>query len=146
MSPPIRNQPTSVSTEFVADPDLALEIEKRSKPCAQIHDGVLFRQGQLPTALYLIKSGEVALAMESENRMVMCVRAGSGSLVGLPAVVGDKPYSMTAAPCDGADIREISSSDFKDLISGNPNLAMKVLQILAAEVHLARRHCLELLF
>jgi CRP-like cAMP-binding protein len=145
MRPPLPQEPRTVSTEFIADPELAREIEKRSKPCAPIRDGVLFRQGQLPTALYLVKSGEVALAMESENRLVMCVRAGPGSLIGLPAIVGNKSYSMTAAPCARADIRQISSADFNDLISNRPLLAMKVLQVLAAEVHLARRCCLELI-
>jgi CRP-like cAMP-binding protein len=140
--PPVSHEPASISTEFIADPVLISEIEKRSKACGPIRDGVLFRQGELPTALYLVKSGEVALAMESGDRMVMFVRAGAGSLVGLPAIVGNKPYSMTAAPCAGADIREISGSDFNDLIGKNPLLAMKVLQVLAAEIHLARRSCL----
>lgn len=145
MEPSAGKEPDPISQEFLADPELAHEIEKRSKPCSAIGDGVLFRQGDLPIALYLVKSGEVALAMESGGRMVMCVRAGAGSLVGLPAVVGNKPYSMTAAPCAGAEIREISNLEFNDLIRSTPMLAMKVLQVLAAEVHLARRCSLELI-
>ena len=146
MDPPVAKEPTSISQEFLADPELAREIEKRSKSCSSIRDGVLFRQGDLPIALYFVKSGEVALAMESGDRMVMCVRAGAGSLVGLPAIVGNKPYSMTSAPCAGAEILEISSSEFNALIGNNQILALKVLQVLAAEVHLARRCCLELIF
>ena len=139
------NSGRSFRAEFLAEPELAREVDMRSKPCLAISDGVLFRQGQLPSALYLIRSGEVALAMESGNRMVMCLRAGPGSLVGLPAVIGNKPYSMTAAPCAGADIREIGGPEFNDLIRENPVLAMKVLQVLAAEVRLTRRSYLEMI-
>jgi hypothetical protein len=53
---------------------------------------------------------------------------------------------MTSAPCAGAEILEISSSEFNALIGNNQILALKVLQVLAAEVHLARRCCLELIF
>jgi CRP-like cAMP-binding protein len=74
----------------------------------------------------------------------MCLRVGPGSLIGLPAIVGNQPYSLTAAPCVGADIREISRSDFQELMQ-NPTLAIKALQILAAEVSLARRSFLELI-
>jgi CRP-like cAMP-binding protein len=142
---PQHTDPENISSEFVADPDLANEVEKRSHPCSRLEDGVLFRQGEMPTCLHYIKSGEVALAMESGGRMVMCFRAGPGSLVGLPAVVGNKPYSMTAAPCAGADIREIEATAFLRLLADNPVLSMKVLQLLSAEVRLARRAYLELL-
>jgi len=135
----------TIATEFLADPELAREIEKRSEPWEPDPEGVLFRQGDLPTALYFVKSGEVALGMETDNRMVMCVRAGAGSLVGLPAVVGNKPYSMTAAPCAGAEISKIGSEEFKALIGSDPALALKALQTLAAEVRLARRCCINLI-
>ena len=145
MQPPAGKESDLISQEFLADLELAHEIEKRSKPCSSFRDGVLFRQGDSPLALYLVKSGEVALAMESGGRMVMYVRAGAGSLVGLPAVVENKPYSMTAAPCAGADIREIRNLEFNDLICSTPMLAIKVFQVLAAEVHLARRCCLQVI-
>jgi len=145
MEPNSCQEPVSTATEFLADPELAREIEKRSEPWEPDPEGVLFRQGDLPTALYFVKSGEVALGMETENRLVMCVRAGAGSLVGLPAVVSSKPYSMTAAPCAGAEISKIGSEEFKALIASDPALALKALQTLAAEVRLARRCCMDLI-
>lgn len=144
MVPHNHQNPDEPSNEFIADRELANEVQKRSKPSTRPSDGVLFRQGQAPTRLYYVKSGEVALAMESGSRMIMCIRAGAGSLVGLPAIVGNKPYSMTAAPCLGAEILEIAGQEFLQLITENPVLSMKVLQLLAAEVRLARRSYLEL--
>lgn len=145
MAPSNPQEPSSTAPEFLADPELIAEIEKHARPTPRFCDGILFRQGQAPVALYLIKNGEVALGMESEGRLVMCVRAGPGSLIGLPAVVGNEPYSMTAAPCAGAEILEISSAEFRESIGKDPVLAMKALQVLAAEVRLARRSYLELI-
>lgn len=145
MEPNSHHGALTIATEFLADPELAREIEKRSKPWTPRSEGILFRQGDLPTALYFVKSGEVALGMETENRLAMCVRAGAGSLVGLPAVVGNKPYSMTAAPCAGAEICEIDGAEFREMIASDPAMALKALQTLASEVRLARRCCMDLI-
>ncbi len=137
--------PDSPSQEFVADPELASEVEKLSKPCAPKVEGILFRQGQQPDAVYLVKSGEVVLAVESDRKMIVCVRAGPGSLLGLPAAVGNRPYSLTAVLCGGAEVWEMAATEFISLIAKNPALSMKVLQLLAAEIRLARRAYFELI-
>lgn len=134
----------SSAQEFVADRELVDALESLSTPFVPNVDHVLFRQGEMPTALYFVKKGAVALAMESHGRIVMCVQAGPGSLVGLPAVVGNKPYTMTAAPCDDADIRQVRSEEFAQFIVEHPALTMKVLQVLAAEIRLARSAMMDL--
>ena len=137
-------QSVSPAPEFVADPELAEALEACSTAFVPNEDHVLFRQGEVPAALYFVKKGCVALAMESHDRIVMCVQAGPGSLVGLPAVVGNKPYTMTAAPCADAVILQVSRQSFELLLAESPALAMKVLQVLAAEIRLARNAMMHL--
>lgn len=134
----------SPTQQFVADCELASEVERRSRPCVRTINGLLFRQGQIPEALYYVRNGGIALWMESATSMVHCVKAGPGSLVGIPAVIGNKPSSMTAAPCSGAEILEISREQFLDLLASKPELAMQVIEVLAAEVREARQAYLDM--
>jgi len=68
----------------------------------------------------------------------MRVHAGAGSLIGLPAIIGKKPYSMTATSSGNIDIRQLGADDFTKMIQDEPRLSMNVLQILADEIHSAR--------
>jgi CRP-like cAMP-binding protein len=145
MDSPFVPNSSSPARDFTADPELIAEVERQSRACAPINDGVLFRRGQFPPAVYLVKSGEVTLAIEAGDRMILCLRVGGGSLLGLPAVVSDQPYSMTAAPCPGADIREIGGPEFLALVAESPALALKVIRVLACEVRLARRSQVDLM-
>jgi CRP-like cAMP-binding protein len=125
-------------SEYFVDPELALEVEKRSYPYSPGSDGVLFSQGGSPTCIYFVRSGEVELTMVAGERIVMCVRAGVGSLIGLPAIIGGKPYTMTAKAVSDVDVRQMGADDFTRMIREEPRLSLNVLQILAGEIHSAR--------
>ena len=78
--------------------------------------------------------------MESASgRNVMCLHAAAGSLLGLPAVIGNEPYTMTALARKRSAVRFVPSSDFEDLIREEPAMYPMVLQVLAAEVRTARQ-------
>jgi CRP-like cAMP-binding protein len=68
----------------------------------------------------------------------MCLYASSGSVLGLPAVVGGEPYSLTATMRKDSEVRFVSRADFESLIQDEPSLFPSVLQVLAAEVRSAR--------
>jgi CRP-like cAMP-binding protein len=63
----------------------------------------------------------------------------AGSLLGLPGLIGDEPYSLTATARKGAELKFVSREDFLVVMSGDPLLSFKVLQVLAAEVRSARQ-------
>jgi CRP-like cAMP-binding protein len=77
--------------------------------------------------------------MRSGDDIVMCLCAGSGSVLGLPAVVANKPYTATADTLPGAEVNFVSREDFIELMRTVPLLSLKVLQVLAAEVRSARQ-------
>jgi CRP-like cAMP-binding protein len=126
-------------SEILAETELCEEIEKWSAPILKRAGETLFRQGDGPGYAFFVKTGEIALTMRVSGCAVWDVRAKRGSLIGLPAVVGNEPYSMTAKAIQDSQIFRISRDDFHRLMQQNPRLCCNVLQILAAEVHAARR-------
>jgi CRP-like cAMP-binding protein len=124
---------------FVADPELILTLENRSTTISCGGDRVLFRQGEVPDGLYILNRGELALTMTSPSgEPVMQMQAAAGSLLGLPGVISGEPYTLTAVACNGARLSFVSRDDFTNLMQTNPLMALKMLEVLAAEVRSAR--------
>jgi CRP/FNR family transcriptional regulator, polysaccharide utilization system transcription regulator len=127
-------------TSFVADPELFHALEERSTSLACGEDLILFEQGELPMGLYILHNGEATLSIESvEGTPILCVNPPAGSLLGLPSLLGNQGYSMTAVAHAGAQVSFVSISEFTTLIEANPQLSLKILQVLANEVRSARR-------
>jgi CRP-like cAMP-binding protein len=126
-------------SEILANAELCAEIEKWSAPSFIKEGQILFEQGDAPGYAFYVKTGEIGLTMHVAGDAVWGVRARKGSLVGLPAIVGNEPYSMTAKVLRDSEICKISRDHFQQLTQQNPRLCCNVLQILAEEVHGARR-------
>lgn len=127
-----------VSTSFVADSELIQELEKIARPISLAPDHILFHQGDAPIGVYLLRKGTARLTSRSDGEAIFNVKVGAGSLLGLPAVVGMKPYSLTAEALEGAELTVVSCDDFVGLIQTEPSLPFRLLQVLAAEVRFAR--------
>lgn len=124
---------------FHADRKLIDALKKRSQPICCSEGFVLFSQGDAPAGLYIVEKGETALVMKSESGgAVMCFHACAGSLLGLPAIIGNEPYSLTATAGKGSEVKFVTRNDFEDVIRAEPSLYPYVLQVLAAEVRSAR--------
>jgi CRP-like cAMP-binding protein len=124
---------------FLADPELLQELQKHSIPISCDADRVLFNQGDPSTGLYILLKGEVALSMYGEDGApLMFILATAGSLLGLPGLIGNQPYSLTAIARSGAQVGFIARDAFNALMQSKLPLLVKVLQVLAAEVRSAR--------
>ena len=125
---------------FIADPELIRALTARAKPVPCDTDTVLFKQEDRAVGLYILHEGQASLSMKSQQgRSILSVQALPGSLIGLPGVIGNEPYSLTAAVRSGAHVSFVSSADFFALMESDPQLSLKMLQVLAAEVRTARR-------
>lgn len=120
-------------SDCVVDQELGREIEKRSKLFAIPSDCVLFHQGDQAAKLYFLKSGAVELSMTTQDKTLLTLYAHAGSIIGLPGVLTDRPYSLTARAMGGAEICEITPTDFHKMIGTNAKFAGQVLRILASE-------------
>jgi len=125
--------------DCVPDGELATEVLRRSKPFALPADRVLFREGDAPNGIFLLRSGAATLTLQSGGQMVMCARAEAGSLLGLPSTVSELPYTMTAKASSGAEVRRLGVRDFDELMKTHPRLTMDVVRILAGEVRAVRQ-------
>ncbi len=125
---------------FVADPELIRALTTRATlvPCNA--DSILFRQDDPPVGVYILHEGEASLSMKSpEGHSILSVQALPGSLFGLPGVIGGQPYSLSARVRAGAQVSFVSTDEFFALMQSDPQLSLKMLQVLAAEVRTARR-------
>jgi CRP-like cAMP-binding protein len=128
------------SSAFLADRELIRALEKRSVPIVCEEDRLLFRQGDAPSGLFILHKGEATLTMESlSGQVILCLLPPAGSLLGLPGLVGDEPYSLTAKAGKSCKLSFVARKDFDDLMQTDPSLPLRVLHVLAAEVRAARQ-------
>jgi len=119
-----------------ADGSLVQALLKRSLPVDCGEWRTLFNQGDTPDGLFILERGEAVLVMRSDaGRTVMCREASAGSLLGLPGVISNEPYTLTAFACNGSAVSFISREDFERTLEEDPGLFPGILQILATEVH-----------
>ena len=125
---------------FVADPELVEVLWAQATPIDCTADRVLFRQGEVAGGVYVVDDGEATLTMDSVvGETILSIQTPAGSLLGLPALVGGQPYSLTAVARAGSKVGHIGREDFTAFMQDNPTWAFKILQVLAAEVSAARR-------
>jgi CRP-like cAMP-binding protein len=125
---------------FVADPELICVLEKKATLIDCASERVLFMQGDPPVGVYLLRSGSARLTMDSaEGKPIVSVTASSGSLLGLPGLLGNQPYTLTATAEAGAMVSFVPRDEFTALMHTEPLMALKMLAVLAAEVRSARR-------
>jgi CRP/FNR family transcriptional regulator len=129
---------THVSNAFIADPELILELERSAKPITLGRDRIFFHQGDAPTGVYILTKGTATLTSRSDDEAILSVKVGTGSLLGLPAVIASKPYTLTAEATQGAELSLVTCEDFVDLMQTVPLLSFHVLKVLAKEVRFAR--------
>lgn len=129
---------------FLADPELILALKDHSTSICCDAEQVLFRQGEIPAGLYILNCGEATLTMDSPGgKPLISTKAAPGSLLGLPGLIGNQPYTLSAVARTGAELSFVSRDDFAALMVSNPPLSLKVLQVLAAEVRSARNTMLQ---
>lgn len=127
------------SSSFVAEKELIEALEKRSSTVICSEPRCLFAQGGKPAGLYILRKGSASLAMESPTGgSLMSINLNPGSLLGLPALIGNEPYTMTANAEKDAELGFVTREDFNSLMLTDPSLAIRVLRVLAAEVRTAR--------
>jgi CRP-like cAMP-binding protein len=128
------------SSAFVADPELIQALHHHATPLACDTDRLLFRQDDPAVGVYILHQGVVTLTMISrDNRPIFSMNVVPGSLLGLPALVSDQPYSLSAIARSGARVSFVSRADFFSLMHAQPALSIRMLQVLAAEVRTARQ-------
>jgi CRP/FNR family transcriptional regulator len=125
---------------FVADWKLfhALDMRSTSVDCKE--NQVLFNQGDPAEGLFIIRDGEASLVILSRtDDIIFSFCAGPDSVLGVPAVVGSQPYSLTATVRKGSNVGFVERDEFNDLLRKDPSLYPSVLKLLAGELNDVRK-------
>jgi CRP-like cAMP-binding protein len=75
--------------------------------------------------------------------VVMNMPALEGSLLGLPALIGNTPYSLSALARAGSSVSYLRRDDLNSLMLSNPSVSAGILRVMAAEVRSARMALME---
>lgn len=124
---------------FPSDPVLfqALELHAQKIPCED--DRVLFDKGDRPVGVYLVRSGTVQAIIHSDVGGIAAIfHANAGTVLGLPAIASNRPYSLSAVARQGSDVALVAKGEFERIVRDEPGMYMAVLRVLASEVHAAR--------
>ena len=127
------------ASAFVADPQLIEALRSHADLLDCSSDRVLFRQDDSPTGLFIVHGGEVILTMRSQcGQEILNMPASPGSLLGLPGLIGNVGYTLTATAIKKAEVSFVSKEKFARLMLTEPNVSVMILRVLAAEVRSAR--------
>ena len=97
---------------------------------------VLFREGQDPQGVYVLRSGQVDLVFAAKTGQAKPLRvAEAGQILGLSCIVSRKPHDCTATARSSATVGFIEKTTFQRLLEEQPTLWFKVLQYISAEVN-----------
>lgn len=95
----------------------------------------LFRQGDSPTGLYLIESGELRLTGRTPgDGMVELARLGPGDMAGAFSLLDPAPRSATATAIGPLVVRRIAREHFSALAASGDPAALAVTDRLRCEV------------
>ena len=99
---------------------------------------LLFVEGQSPRGVYLLCAGQVKLSTSSGDARVLITNlAGPGELLGLSAVISERPYEVTAETLEPSQVNFIRRDAFLRFLSVNGEAALRAAAQLSSNYHAA---------
>ncbi len=117
---------------------LEKQLLKLGKRCKAEPGTVLFREGRASRGVFLVLKGRVALSTGPDPVRVTRL-AEKGSLLGLPATLRNKPYSLTAEVVTDSELCRITPSVMRNFLKKNPEQCYQLLTMLTNEISAVRR-------
>jgi len=98
----------------------------------------LFVEGQAPRGVYIVCNGRVKLSTSSADGKTLILRISEpGEVLGLPAVVTDKPYELSADVIEPTQANFIPREPFLQFLREHGEAALRVAQQLGETYHSA---------
>src|SRR3989440_9981960 len=120
----IRSVPLFASLNDTAAQELRTLLSVR-----QVPDGtLLFREGDLGDAMYLIESGRVRIAItDDDEKEIVLAELAQGDFFREMAIIDGKQRSAHATVVEDARLSVLSREDFLRFIKNNPVVALEML-------------------
>ena len=115
-----------------ASRNLFLFLEENCEKLHEPKSTILFKRGEKVFGMFLILSGIVSLEFETDS--VPSRLYGPGTLIGLPATLTKRNYSMTASVMEDAQLGFLSPEVLDSLVRKNPDLSHELLTLLSDRI------------
>jgi CRP-like cAMP-binding protein len=111
-----------------APTSLPIALQQHCERLRTPRHSVLFRRGEKAVGMFVVFSGKVSLDFGVDSSLVRTY--GIGALVGLPATITGRNYSMTATVTEDAELGFWSSTALDSLLRARPDLCHQLMVIL----------------
>lgn len=128
---------TKSSVPFAASRELCTKLQGLGTRQSVAAGTILFREGDFTRGLFLVLSGRVALSAGDDPNRVTRI-AEPGSVLGLPATVRNKTYSLTAEVVADAELCQVSPQQFNELLKSDAGIGCEIVTMLAEEISMLR--------
>lgn len=116
-------------------PEIAGELASRGREQSHAPDELLFREGQPPTALWLVLAGEVVVYRDAVGKpLQLRARLGPGEFFGEMSLLGEHPHSSSARCAGSTRLFRIERADLTEVLEAFPELLLR-LEMTAIQRH-----------
>lgn len=123
----------------------ALSEDRKTRPYQSKE--VVFREGDHPSYLYLVKSGKIKLIRTDHYGKELVVSLyGSGEYFGYMAILEGVEHEETAVVIDKAELLLIPRDEFLSLIESNRDVAVRFIRLLAGNMKDQEERLLQLAY
>lgn len=120
---------------FYAHSDLQKALERIATTVTRKKGTVLFRQGQEAKGLFLVQAGKAELTLRATSDGTVLPRmVGPGSVLGLPANICGKPYSLTAKTIENCTLGFVERKKVVKLLRNDGHLCLHAVEIIGREL------------
>ncbi len=118
--------------------DLWDSLNAMGEPRSAAAGSVLFREGDPGKGLFLLHKGTVRLSIGKNDKSITYRIVNPPHILGLPATVQERPYSLTAEVLEDAELLFVDSGKALEYLRHNTAMCMRVLEVLSHEMVWAR--------
>lgn len=94
----------------------------------------LFHKGDNTNSVFGVLSGEFSVILPTQGEDIIVDKINSGNLVGEMAVISGEPRNASMRAEMISEVIEIDSELFLETITSNPDIAKKMMQLLATRL------------
>ena len=107
----------------------------------------IFSKGDAGTAVFAVCHGSVKIAVPSiDGREAMFNLLHPGEIFGEIALLDGQPRTADAITMTDCELMVIERRDFLNFVHGDPNVALKLIELLCARLRFASEHFEEVVF
>jgi CRP-like cAMP-binding protein len=107
----------------------------------------IFAKGDPGAALFAVCAGSVKIAVPSiDGREAMFNMLHLGEIFGEIALLDGQPRTADAIAMSDCELMVIERRDFMSFVHGDPNVALKLIELLCARLRVASEHLEEVVF